>query len=77
MTEQCGTCRFFLQDAATPTEGICRRYPPQTHILTDVQMIAGKEGLMPSTTQRQGAFFATMSAEAGWCGEWAMRKDVH
>lgn len=77
MTEQCGTCRFFLKDTENPTEGICRRYPPQTHILTDVQMIPGKSGVTPQTTQRQGAFFPTMSSENGWCGCFEIRRDVH
>jgi|HubBroStandDraft_6_1064221.scaffolds.fasta_scaffold04429_17 hypothetical protein len=77
MTENCGLCRFFLPDTDKPTEGICRRYPPETHILTDVQVVPGKSGPTPQTTQRQGAFFPSMAAETGWCGEYAIRRDVH
>lgn len=84
-TECCGACKFFLPDVATDT-GTCRRFPPQVYVAQQVSQMQAPPApavmdpkapppipVMVITGSQLGASFPTMSAETGYCGEFAPR----
>lgn len=48
-------------------ENICRRYPPQSHVVT-TPVPPKPPAVMPTLQHELRTFFPTMDAKLGWCG---------
>lgn len=60
----CGNCKFFLRTIGRPSEGLCRRYPPNV-------VVASCD--TPNGVQMAPVAVMPNMGENNWCGEWKGR----